>query len=70
MNSRKTAFERIKKILTSETVLAFYKLNSETVVTADASSFGIGAELKQKQEDGRYKTVASASRSLTSVEPR
>ena len=37
---QETAFERIKKILTSETVLAFYNLNSETVVTVKTETRG------------------------------
>ena len=42
----------------------------ETIVAADASSFGLGAVLYQKQPSGELKPVAYISRSLSPTEQR
>ena len=42
------AFHRIKKILTNATVLAHFDPNGEIIISADASSYGLGAILLQK----------------------
>ena len=67
--SQKVAFENIKKELTQAPALAFY-LDRETVLSADASSFRLGAVLCQRQPDGYLKPVAYASRSLSPTECR
>ena len=41
-----------------------------TTVTADASSYELGAVLTQKQSDGSWRPVAYASRALTNTEVR
>ncbi|XP_062855259.1 uncharacterized protein K02A2.6-like [Trichomycterus rosablanca] len=64
------AFEKIKRELTTPPGLALYDPNAETLVSADASSYGLGAVLLQKQSDQQWKPVAYASRSLTSTEQR
>jgi hypothetical protein len=56
--------------LTKEPALALYDTERETIVSADASSYGLGAVIRQKQPDGYFKPVAYASRSLTPVERR
>jgi len=48
-------------------VLAFYDPAAETKVSADASSFGLGAVLLQKSGEV-WKPVAYASRSLSETE--
>ena len=58
-----------EKELTKPPVLALYDPKAMTKVLADASSFGIGAVLLQKTENG-WRTVAFASRSMTEVERR
>ena len=54
------AFERIKQIIVSLSPLKFFNPKSEIVMQADASSYGLGACLVQKEGP-----VAYASSSLT-----
>lgn len=62
------AFNNIKEELSSPPGLALYNAKAETVVSADASSFGLGARLLQRQEEGHLKPVAYSSRALTDTE--
>lgn len=64
------AFDQIKKLLSSTPVLQHYNPNMPTKVSADASSYGIGGVLMQKEEKGNWKPVFYVSRSLTSTEQR
>ena len=66
-NSRIEAFQAVKKALSSSPILAFYRPDSETMVAADASSFGVGGVLSL---DGSWKPIAFASRALTTTEQR
>lgn len=54
------AFEKIKQLLITAPVLAYYDVNSEVVLSVDASSKAVGAALLQK---GR--PIAYATKSLT-----
>ena len=67
---QREAFDRIKQELSATPVLALYDPSKETLVSADASSFGIGAVLAQKQSNQQWQPVAYASRSLTSTEQK
>lgn len=67
---QQTAFDKWKQLLTTSPVLAVYDPAKETVVTADASSFGVGAVLRQQQAKGNYAVIAYASRLLTDTERR
>lgn len=62
------AFERIKKELASDRVLAHYHPEYPTVVTCDAGPEGLGAVLAQQQPDGSERVLAYASRSLSKAE--
>ena len=64
------AFKELKLMLSSTPVLAKFDYHLETIVSADASSYGLGAVLKQRQQDGNILPVAFASRSLNSSERR
>ena len=66
--NQQTAFDKTKQLLTLSPVLTLFDPNLETAVSADASSFGLGAVLKQKNSDREYKPVAYISRSLTPTE--
>lgn len=67
---QRCAFDKIKKMLTSSPVLALYDPSLPTKVTADSSSYGLGAVLTQKQANGHWSPVVYASRSLTPTERR
>ena len=68
--AHRKAFESVKEALASNTVLKLYDPNRETVVSADASSYGLGAVIMQRQDNGDLNPVAFASRSLTQTESR
>ncbi len=57
-------FELIKNCLCHEPCLAIFSPNKETVVFTDASLEGIGAVMKQRQEDGTFKPVSYFSKKL------
>ena len=62
------SFETVRNALAQAPVLALYEAGRETIVSADASSFGLGAVLRQRQPNGDLKIVAYASRSLSEAE--
>uniref|UniRef100_A0A3P8NB56 ribonuclease H n=1 Tax=Astatotilapia calliptera TaxID=8154 RepID=A0A3P8NB56_ASTCA len=68
--AQQTAFDNIKAELSKPPNLALYNPKAQTTVSADASSYGLGAVLLQKQEDDATKPVAFASRALTPTEQR
>ena len=63
------AFAKVKEELAKPTVLALYDPAAETKISADASSYGLGAVLMQK-EDTQWKPVAYASRSMSETKRR
>lgn len=67
---QREAFVGVKELLSTAPVLALYDPNAETIVSADASSYGIGAVLLQKQKNGDTKPVAYISRSMSPTEGR
>lgn len=68
--AQEDAFGKWKKLLSSSPVLAVYSSDRPTKITADASSYGLGAVLLQKQENGHFAVIAYASRVLTETERR
>ena len=70
-SEHETAFQRIKELLTSDTVMAYFDATKETELVTDASPWGLSAILTQKtpgKDNGRI--VAYASRLLSPVERR
>ena len=63
-------FYLLKESLSTDATVGLYDPNWETVVTADASSYGLGAVLQQKQLDGTMKPITYASHSMTNTEQR
>ena len=62
------AFNRVKKLLASAPVLAHYDEHLPLGVTADASSFGLGAVLFHTYPDGSERPIWYASRTLNKAE--
>ena len=56
-------------MITTTPVLAFYDVKKPTVVSTDASSYGLGDVLLQKHGD-QLRPVAFASHTLTDSEKR
>lgn len=69
-HEQEAAFKKVKELLTSDRCMAKYHPSYATTVSADASSFGLGAVLLQTQPSGERRPVAFASRSMTSTEQR
>ena len=69
-DSQDKAFKEIKEMLSTAPVLALYEPGRESVVSADATSYGIGAVLRQRQPEGEWRPIAYISRSLTDTEQR
>ncbi|GBN50696.1 Retrovirus-related Pol polyprotein from transposon 17.6 [Araneus ventricosus] len=71
---QEAAFQKMKKILSSDPVLMIFDPRKETTVTTDTSSYGLGATICQKetncQANGRRSVIAYASRTLTPTESR
>lgn len=64
------AFENIKKLMTSNQVLAHLDPNAKLILTVDASQDGLGAILSQIGADGVERPISYASRTLTAAEKR
>ena len=62
------AFETLKALLCSAPVLSYPNLAQAFILQTDASDFGLGAILSQKDESGNEQVVAYASRTLTDRE--
>ena len=69
-DKQQQAFDELKRELSSSPTLALYDPKRETIISADASSYGIGGVLLQKQPDQEWRPIAYASRALTSTEER
>ena len=68
--AQQESFNKLKDELVSIPVLAYYDPQKTTILSADASSFGLGTVLLQEQDNKEKKPVAYASRSMTSTEQR
>ena len=65
------AIDKIKRLLTSKIIMAYFDQLKETELITDASPVGLSAILFQKNPgQNNRKVVAYASRSLSDVESR
>ena len=64
---QRASFAKVKDLVSQSTTLAFFQVDKPTIVSADASSYGLGAVLLQETE-GEWRPIAYASRSLTAAE--
>ena len=62
------SYSRLKQLVTQTPVLAFFNSEAKTIVSADASSYGLGATLFQLQADGRKAPVIYTTRALNDKE--
>ncbi len=67
--AQEKGFKKVKQLITEAPVLAHFDVNRDTVVSADASSYGLGGVLLQSH-DGQLKPVAYCSRTMTNAEKR
>lgn len=67
--AQEEAFKKVKQLITQSPVPAFYDVSKPTIVSADASSYGLEGVLLQKR-DGQLKPVRFCSRTLTEAEQR
>ena len=68
--AQQRAFNEVKCMLTTIPVFALFDPIFDTILSADASSYGLGAVLLQRQPEGVLKPVAYISRSMTTTEQR
>ena len=61
-------FPDVKKMLTSDCLLAHYDPNKDLTLACDASPYGVGAVLSLMDKNGQDKPIAYASRSLAPAE--
>lgn len=64
------AFDQIKEDLTTTPVLCYYDPQRPLTISADASSYGLGAVLLQTNDEGKRQPVAYASRAMTPTEQK
>ena len=67
--AQEQAFSKVKAELAHPTILTLYNPNASLKISADASSFGLGAVLLQESSEG-WKPIAYASRSMTETESK
>ena len=65
---QEAAFKQVTEDLSKPTTLAHYDPGAPTKISVDASSFGLGAVLLQKQET-QWRPIAYASHSMSDTTP-
>ena len=68
--AQENSFRELKDIFEKPTILAFFDIKKNSIITTDASNQGIGAILSQMDDKGNRRIVAAASRSLTETEKK
>ena len=61
--AQEESFDKLKNYLKETLTLAYFDINKNTILTTDASYYGAGAVLSQKDIDGMRKIIGAESRS-------
>lgn len=64
------AFNCTLKLLTTTPCLTIFDANRQTILTVDSFSYGLGAMLRQEDNEGKIRSVVFASRILTETQRR
>ncbi len=64
------AFQDVKVAISESAILAYYDPTRPTLVSSDASSYGMGGVIMQEDDDGNRRPVAFVSRTMTECEKR
>lgn len=67
-SQQQRGFEEVKREIIAAPTLAKYELRAKHRVTADSSSYALGAALLQQNREGEWQPVAFVSRKLTEAE--
>ena len=67
--TQENSFSKLKAEISSPRVLALYDPSAKTKISVDASAYGLGAVLLQKQQD-QWHPIAFSSRSLSETKLR
>lgn len=62
------SFDRVKQAIVDSPALSLFNPNHSTILSCDASDYGVGAVLTQLDDTGTERTIAFASRSLSDAE--
>ena len=62
------AFDTVKEMITSDTVLTHYNPELPVKLVCDSSAYGLGAVISQVMENGEERPIAFASRTLNAAE--
>lgn len=62
------SFDRVKQAIVESPALSLFNPNHRTILSCDASEYGVGAVLTQLDDTGTERTIAFASRSLSDAE--
>lgn len=65
---QREAFNNIKKLISEAPTLAYFDHSKKIIISADASSYGLGACLMQENEQSEREVVAYISRTMTDTE--
>ncbi|UYV62886.1 hypothetical protein LAZ67_2002246 [Cordylochernes scorpioides] len=67
--SQERAFRKLKELLTTQPILAAYDVRKPTMVSSDASSYGLGAVLKQEEPNPKLMIMVKLINTMGLDEP-